>query len=383
MLFVPAKARWHGRHTVSERIQGRYLPYKRSACLLTQPRSSVQPLHRPLLFKGVVCFRSFHAMKGAAQRGAAQVSSHRKEHRRRQHGHIDTTVAASQPVTAAGRPTVADSSALKHARGEQSHSAAWDRGVFELSHEQQPRLSGPPGGFASIGEAALVVRRGHAAQQQPHHQPPQHAQLPQDAQHTQHAQPTGSGRQLPAAGSRRPVAIMRTAAPGPHAASDGRQDSHAACPAAAAGSDLSVVSQHGSGAGGGNSSSLMSGSAVGALIQPSSAAVRFRVGGSTAHASSAAAGPVSARSAASPAQHDARPEASSTSASDPAPPSSVTNPWVDSSAALCASAVTSVLEGPMEMFRHRLQVSVSETLNLRITIPPTLTITPILALTQP
>ena len=278
--------------------------------------------------------RSFYAAKGVAQRGAAAATSHRKEHRRRQHGQ------ASSPAAADSR-SMADTSASRQARVELSHGAAWD-GAFELSHEQ-PRLSGQPSAFASISEAALVVRRGHAAQQQ-HLQPSQHAQL-------------GSTRQPPAAGPSYPtVGTKRTAAPGLHPASDSRQDSHAASPAADAGSDFSVIGRHGAVAGDEHGSRLMAGSAAGAPKWPPTVTVRFHVGAGAGLLPSTHAGTQPPRSSASTAQHGARPEPDATSASEPAPSSSVTNPWVDSSAALCASAVTSLLEGPVEMFRHRLQV---------------------------
>jgi len=301
----------------------------------------------------IVCSRSFHAVKGAAQRGAARVSCHRKEHRRRQHGQSSSTAPASQSATAAGSPSVADSNAFRQAHGEHGRSAAWD-GVFELSHDEQPRASGPHGGFASISEAALVVRRGYPAQQQHHYQPPQHAQL---------VQHPSSARQPSAAGSSRPAGIMGNSAPRSHGASDGRQDSHATCSAVVAGCDLSVVSRHGSGIRDGDGSRQVSGSAADALRQTSTAAVNFRVGSGAATMLSTAAGTDPLQLSSSPAQHDAWPESAVASAADPAPPaSSVTNPWVDSSAALCASAITSLVEGPLEMFRHRLQVSVLATL---------------------
>ena len=84
------------------------------------------------------------------------------------------------------------------------------------------------------------------------------------------------------------------------------------------------------------------------------AAVTFRVGTSSATPSSTAAADPPP-SPADTAQDDGRAAADDAPTTASESPSAV-NPWVDTSAALCASAATSLLEGPVEMFRHRLQV---------------------------
>ena len=282
--------------------------------------------------------RSFHAAKGAAQR----VSSHRKEHRRRNDGQPDRVADALQPVS--------DSSAMpqhRHARlrlGEASYSPAWD-GTFELSSDR-PTHMGPDASrhtaFASISEAALVVRRGHVPQQ---HRQAQHAQL---------AQHHGSPRQHPASSPGQPAVSRAYAGLQPNDALSSRQHPRAEGAIGHADADASVGQQAASFRLD-TDSPQNSDVASAARDQPFSS-VTFRTGSATAPPFSATSRPVEPPSPAEAVQRDASCGPAVTSASEPAP-SSRSGPWVDTSAALCASAVTSLLEGPLEMFRHRLQVS--------------------------